>query len=137
MNLYAQLKLETDRLNLPPIDVADYAPETLADVVSHYTTTGRIKVWAGASEGTVWGPAAGNWLFRGWHDYMHVLSLGTFNAAGEQLVCSLQQAQVQSTFMQHALHIEIMGQLEYQLKTGHFPVDQLQFFKDSIKVLAA
>jgi len=135
MNLYELLKTETDKLNLPPIEVSEYAPETLADVVAHYNATGKIKVWAGASEGTIWGPAAGNWLFRGWHDYCHVLSLGEFNAAGEALVCYVQKSQTESSFMHKALQIEIMGQLEYQIEIGHFPVDQLQFFINKIKVL--
>ncbi len=135
MNLYSLLKSETDKLNLPPIEVADYAPETLADVVSHYNASGKVKVWAGASEGTVWGPAAGNWLFRGWHDYCHILSLGTFDAAGEALVTQVQKSQSESSFMHKALRIEIMGQLQYQIKTGQFPVDQLAFFINSLKVL--
>jgi hypothetical protein len=127
MNLYNLLTEECRKLNLPGFEVSDRAPETLADVMQHYALTGRLKVWSGASEATIWTPQ-GNWQFRAWHDWCHVLALGTFDRAGEALVCRLQQAQTESSYMQRALEIEIMGQLSYFETHGHFPVDQVQFF---------
>ncbi len=133
VNLSTILKLETDRLNLPRFEVADIAPETLADVVSHFKDTGKLKIWAGASELTIWGAPEHNWLFRAWHDFGHILSLGQFNAAGESQVCKLQQSQVASTSLQRALQVEIMGQLQYQTNIGHFPVNQVEFFINQVK----
>lgn len=132
MELFNLLQNETRKLQLPKYDIADVAPSTLIETVSHYKQTGRILVWGGASESTIWTPQ-GNYMFRAWHDYCHVLSHGTFDHQGESIVCKLQQSQVESSFMQRVLQIEIMGQLSYFETNNQFPVNQIEFFINQLK----
>ena len=59
--------------NLLPMgyDVSDNAPDTYEKLVNHVNKTGRILVWSGASETTIYGDREVNYAFRAWHDYVH------------------------------------------------------------------
>jgi hypothetical protein len=136
MNFQDLLNNQIKGLNIPRYDVADFAPETFQDLVQHFSATKTLVVWSGASDNTVWGQQ-GNWQFRAWHDWVHILVAGQFEKQGEILVMREQQRQVSSTFMQLVLEIEILGQLKHQSQFGTFPVDQIEFFKNQLNLKGA
>ena len=85
-------------------------------------------MWSGASQDTIFGSCEANWLFRAWHDYMHILTLGEFNPQGETIVALKQMSQVGSVFAE-IIRIEVIEQVNYFQKYGCFPENQLKFFK--------
>jgi hypothetical protein len=127
------LRDETRSLYLPKYVVADKAPETLIEVIRTFKETNKLVVWSGASELTIWGTPQDNYLFRAWHDYCHILGHFSFDAKGESATCLMQQSQIESSFLQKALNIEINGQLEHMQATGNFPLNQIEFFKLKLK----
>lgn len=124
-------------LRLPRgFDVAPAAPDTFADLHQHATLTGRMLVWSGASDATVWQCTRTNWAFRAWHDWHHVDGALPFDASGEAEACHRQCVDVFDLLGDNAttrrlaaiLHAEINGQLAYAARhDGAFPRDQIGF----------
>lgn len=59
-------------------------------------TGGRIIVWTGASDRTIFGDPAVNHAFRAWHDWCHLVLEADFSQDGEHKVCLMQQRQVRT-----------------------------------------
>lgn len=108
----------------PRFDVADRAPETLADVVAHYRASGRLLVWAGASDACIF-DAASNWRFRAWHDWAHVRTQLGFDVASEVALGKWQAAEAQSDALATLVHLEVSGQAAHYGRTGSFIADQV------------
>jgi hypothetical protein len=108
----------------PRFDVADHAPETLADVVSHYRACGRLLVWAGASDACIF-DAASNWRFRAWHDWAHVRTLLGFDVESEVALGKWQAAEARSDALATLVHLEVSGQAAHYGRTGNFIADQV------------
>jgi hypothetical protein len=106
------------------------------------TGIGRIAVWTGGSDLTIFGSADqdANWAFRAWHDWCHLFGQFDFSLAGEAAACRMQQAQVLATYGYDAntcaccmlLDIEINQQAQHYAATGEFIEDQWQFAKDRL-----
>lgn len=110
----------------PRYDVADHAPESLADVVAHYKRSGRLLVWAGASDACVFDRAS-NWRFRAWHDWAHVRTQLGFDVASEVALGNWQAAEAQSDALATLVHLEVSGQAAHYGRTGNFIADQVQW----------
>lgn len=118
-------------------DVASDAPSTFPALVSHFKRTGRILVWNGASDSTIFGDAETNFAFRAWHDSKHVLFNLPFTPAGEAEACKRQCEDVRALYGNGKtadlfcalLRAEIIGQLEYKEAHGFFPLDQAGFVR--------
>jgi hypothetical protein len=108
-------------------DSAPYSFETLR------ANVGGLVVWAGASDNTIYGDRAVNWAFRAWHDSLHLKLGADFSETGERLVALEQARLIGSDTMGHILMAEIVGQMEYFNKFGHFPVDQAAFMTNYLK----
>ena len=123
-------------------DVYESAPDTLAGATWHYRHFGRIGIWSGASDQTIFGDPAVNHAFRAWHDWHHVNLQAEFTADGERRVLQAQQADLWrywyfadltpwEYYEYHAarmlLDAEVAGQLAYQATHRDFPVDQRAF----------
>lgn len=117
--------------DVAPVDACD----TMDKLVSHVGRVGRIVVWAGSSERTVFGNRADNWRFRAWHDATH-LALGEgFDRRGElatlreqiRRVVALRLPLTVERNVCRLLDIEVRGQLAYLDRFGAFPDDQRAF----------
>ena len=118
------------------------ADESLVDTFEKVSTilddTGRICVWSGASDNTIYTSPEVNHAFRAWHDYRHMSLQAPFTQAGERCVCERQQRDIDlycgyaskalRDEFKRILDIEINQQIEYKLSTGEFVSDQLQFY---------
>lgn len=105
----------------PPFDVREVGPDTDTEMFRHYQETGRICVWAGASDGTVFGDRKHNWMYRAWHDWCHIISgvcnrrhgpLGCFEPSAEQDVTSFQLAPLGTAFAE-VVKVDTAGQTAY------------------------
>lgn len=114
-------------------DSSDSAPETFEALQAHYDATGRILVWNGASDKTIFATPESNLAFRAWHDFTHLKHTQDFTLTGEAKTCDCQIAAMSETIGRWAwilapiLQAEIVGQALYEAKHGKFPVNQKAF----------
>lgn len=121
------------------VHVADIAPNTL-DEVNASMATGRLTVYAGNSDQTIFGDAKVNHAFRAWHDHAHWRGQYDFTQAGEYNTFLLQVIDMQELCPDFCelwfklLDCEVNKQVEYYINTGQFVTDQLNFTKGILKL---
>lgn len=117
-------------------DTSENAPNTFEDLVKQFHETGRLTVYSGASDKTIFGSPEANYAFRAWHDALHLRLMAPFTPEGEHRVMLAQAHDVMRRYgnspetraMVRLLHAEIDGQVKYsQAHNGEFPVDQRAF----------
>lgn len=129
--------------NLLPMgyDVSDIAPDTYEGLIRHTSKTGRILVWSGASDTTIYGDSEVNYAFRAWHDFVHFTYRFGFSLIGEINTYQIQRNQLLKQFGDNPetqefvkyIHAEVVGQAEYEINFNQFPIDQCAFVLDYIK----
>jgi hypothetical protein len=125
-------------------DVSMRAPSTYRELKAHVAATGRLVVYAGASDRTIYGDPAVNHAFRAWHDYCHLLGGYDTSFVGEVAVCRAQERQLlhrygdsERTFRwKKIVEADIIGQARYFERHGTFPVDQAAFVRAYLHDLA-
>ena len=107
------------------------APDTYEglreDVREH---AGRITVWDGGSERTVYGDPEVNHAFRAWHDATHLRHRWDFTLAGERNVATNQRMVAFAdgrTRLAQVLFADVYGQALYYARHSAFPEDQIAF----------
>lgn len=115
-------------------DVSADAPQDFDSLMVHYKKTGRVLVWVGASEQTIFADEEVNYAFRAWHDSKHILGELPFTREGEAEAMREQMKDILALYDGEAaalfcclLRAEILGQFDYQERYGGFPVDQIGF----------
>lgn len=115
-------------------DVSADAPQTFESLIAHYEKTGRVLVWNGASDRTIFADSEINFAFRAWHDSKHILGRHLFTREGEIAAMEMQKADIRALFdgqpadsFCDLVESEIIGQLEYSESRGGFPIDQAAF----------
>lgn len=116
------------------------AVNSLDKLQALYNDEGRIVVWSGGSDNTIYDSPKTNHNFRAWHDFLHVTMGATFTEAGERNVCDKHIRQV-ALYLSHkfnkaqlnavarTLDAEINGQVSYYLQNGVFVTDQRNFME--------
>lgn len=123
-----QRQIERNKIRFTAKDIA---PNTFADLKRECTTTSLV-VWAGASEGTIYGAPDLNHAFRAWHDSIHIRFNLPFNLDGER-EAALIQAQSLGDIPGRIILAEVYGQALYAAKHGAFPTDQAAFIAAYLK----
>lgn len=103
--------------------VADEAPNTPSDL---FGRTGRLVVWSGASDQTIYGDPSVNHAFRAVHDTLHLKHGFDFTVPQEMELGRVQAAMFPGR-LGDFIYADIVGQAEFFLATGDFPVDQKAF----------
>lgn len=123
-------------------DVLDNAPNTFDELMQYYNDTGRIGVWSGASDATIFNNPASNHAFRAWHDMQHILRLAPFTLEGEALAMQGQMRMVErlgfisqnsKNICFQLLRIEIMEQAKYAAKHGEYMTNQKEFVINKLR----
>ncbi len=106
-----------------------------------YKETGKIYIWTGASENTIFGNEKINHYFRAWHDYIHLnYNLG-YSITEESIVCNIQRDMLPNewVFEKELINAEIIGQAHYFYMNNNFVKNQRLFtanyIDSSIKAL--
>ena len=113
----------------PAFEARPFAPSTLAELMR----APRLVGWDGASDKTIYRDPKVNHAFRAWHDAEHVAGAHAFDLEGEAATCRAQIAGLLKRYPQapqwllDIVRREVIGQVEYQNATGHFPMDQEAF----------
>ena len=114
------------------------------EAITNYSNDneGRLMIWKGASDETIFSRPAYNWMFRAWHDHHHVKRQYAFNEQGEYDVFKEQVKDVDTyirpldealaDYMIMLLDAEVNGQVQAFLKDGAFISDQKQFAIDFV-----
>jgi len=117
------------------------APNTYEELCADYAAKGRVTVWDGASDRTIYGAGTAgarvNVAFRAWHDWRHLTMAADFTPQGEARTCYAQIGDLFDAYgvtdetLQWAriIQAEIIGQGRYLERNGDFPVDQMAFVK--------
>lgn len=124
------------------------APATLAESKAYFARHGKVGVWTGASDKTIFGSEnqGVNHAFRAWHDYCHILGDYDFSMRGEINVAMMQQSHMTAmygTFTGYGkiyendisyrfgrlVWAEVVGQGEHLKRYGEFPLDQHGFVR--------
>ena len=116
-------------------DVSLAAPETYEELVAHLDAGGRMVVYSGGSEQTIYGDLEVNFAFRAWHDWCHWRGRFDFSHEGERAACAMQGDHLIARYGESAqtrrwrriLQAEIIGQRDYFDRHGKFPEDQRAF----------
>jgi len=83
-----------------------------------------LPIWSGASDETIWGEARFNWLFRAFHDSVHIRYGCDFTLEGELKASRIQAQLARDMGLDELAQImvwETAGQAVYVDKTGQFP----------------
>lgn len=118
-------------------DVSADAPNIFEALKAHYAETGRVLVWSGASDQTIFGDPEINYAFRAWHDSRHITENLDFSLDSEIKVCLAQIRDLRAIYgngrlLQHfadILSAEVIGQALYERANGGFPIDQAGFVR--------
>ena len=121
-------------------DVSEDAPNTYDDLQAHFAKTGRVLVWSGASDHTIFGDPEVNHMFRAWHDTKHILFELPFTLEGEIEACRLQCEDIKALYGEgetgkaliKLVEAEVIGQALYHDARGGFPKDQRGFISHCI-----
>jgi len=116
-------------------DVGPEAPDTLQKLTAHISATGRMLVWNGESDATIFGDPEVNWAFRAWHDWAHWAGQFPFDLAGETKAAELQVFHLVKLYgatdrvvgWASLILAEVIGQAFAFDRTGEFPKDQRAF----------
>jgi hypothetical protein len=116
-------------------DVSLAAPETYEELDAHLDAGGRMVVYIGGSEQTIYGDPEVNFAFRAWHDWCHWRGPHDFSHEGERAACAMQSEHLvtlygespQTRRWRQILRAEIIGQREFFDRHGVFPEDQRGF----------
>lgn len=116
-------------------DLAADAPDSLEKLNAHVARTGRIQVWNGASDQTIFGDAEINYAFRAWHDWSHWRGQHAFTPRGEAAVARMQVTHIRALYgrgrvarkLARMVRAEVIGQIRHHLRHGAFPEDQASF----------
>lgn len=120
-------------------EARDVAPETFEEARASYAERGRVVVWNGASDNTVYAKPRDNWAARAWHDFHHIRGGYKFTLEGERATCEAQGVdleilhaagvldQNEAADAWRLLRLEVIGQAEHFAEHGEFPADQVAF----------
>lgn len=119
-------------------DVASDAPNTFEDLSAHVANTGRMLVWNGASDQTIFADDEVNFAFRAWHDFCHLAGNFPFTPEGELKAALMQIDHIraiyghtaEADYMATLVWAEVVGQVQYNTyHDGAFPANQAAFVK--------
>jgi hypothetical protein len=122
------------------------APATLAGVRHRVARTGRMLVWAGGSDATIFGCVDTNHHFRAWHDWCHLTGGHEFTLEGERATLEMQAEHLIRVYGRgHAdirrwlriIYAEVVAQAEHYEDRGEFIADQAEFTKRHMRSSSA
>ena len=123
---------------------ANKAPYDLESLTAHIADTGRMLVWGGSSDSTIFACPEHNYAFRAWHDWCHWHLQVPMDDEGEYLTYLLMCQHLAEVYPGDThnkrlwftiLYIEIVEMNRYFHRTGMFPEDQRAFVEQGLHTL--
>ncbi len=118
----------------------ELAPCSLEALSAHILKSGRMLVWSGASEETIYECRETNTHARAWHDWTHWRYQLPFTLEGETATAFVQVAHLVRVYgnewptvdMAALILTEVMGQAEHYQSRGEFPQFQRAFTEANV-----
>lgn len=113
--------------------LGEFDSDSFGSLRRHVAQTGRMVVWPGESDRTIYADPAVNWTFRAWHDANHLAHGFDFSLSGEAATVESQIAELRLVFPRmperwaQILRCEVVGQAEHFERFGEFVTDQVAF----------
>lgn len=117
-------------------DLDDDLDVTYEMLCAEINSRGRMTVWTGGSDHTIYASPKVNYAARAWHDWVHWKHGFDFGPVGEFKTFREQQRMLRALYGDAAmewcaiLHCEIVGQLAYCEQHGDFPANQMGFTRE-------
>lgn len=102
--------------------ISDNAPSTRIELGAEPS----LVVWSGASNQTIFKDPQTNYLFRAWHDTLHIRYNLDFTSKDETILADISRAIIGGT-LGDIFHAEIYGQLKHLETFGVYPTNQAAF----------
>lgn len=129
---------------VPSYDISDNAPNTYKDMVKYFKEHGKLCIYNGASDKTIFADSNVNIAFRAWHDYYHLTKELQFTDLGEYIVSNYQATDIMVYCLENnkldklnlwlnLLDIEINEQVQFFNENNYFIEDQYKFTLDKLK----
>ena len=120
--------LNAQILALAPAHVAvPDAPNTWRELQrAAYDDLGRLRVYDGASAGTIYGSDRVNFAFRAWHDALHLAHGLNFSRESELKIAQLHADQIHGDFERRLIFADVAAQVEYYFEHGQFVPEHSQ-----------
>lgn len=115
----------TETNNFDPNDLKG----TFLEHKDYFREYGKIRIWKGASNNTIYGSSNVNLYFRAWHDHTHITNDLGYSPIEESIVAEIQKSQLPEDWIieRKLIDIEVTGQVQYHYLNGEFVKDQRQF----------
>jgi hypothetical protein len=116
------------------------APSSLSDLNRAVNSTGKLVVWGGGSDTSIYACPEHNAAFRAWHDSVHWRHQLPMNFAGEAATVYVQ---IKHLLTQYGLETEtedwaalllceVIGQNLTYIQTGEYPADQRAYTEANV-----
>jgi hypothetical protein len=101
-----------------------------------FQTTGKMKIWTGKSQNSIYGSSIVNIYARAWHDWCHYTNALDFTLSNELLVAEFQIASLPESWEYERLLIEAdtKGQSLHYEEWGQFPKNQRDFVLNYVSI---
>lgn len=108
---------------------------TLQRYTEYFKTTGKIKIWTGSSENTIFGSEKINHYYRAWHDHTHITYGREFTLAGEIFTAITQCSMLPDDwlFEKNLIFVDIVAQYLHYIFQKNYVKDQRKFVVDFLK----
>ena len=85
------------------------------------------------SDRTIWSGREANWIFRAWHDWLHLKLSAEMDFDGEIRVAHAHLSAIEGAEDRKILWAETAGQVAFHAAFGFFPRDQRLFVQEFIR----
>lgn len=116
-------------------DIADNAPSNFKALKLEYKVRGRITVYDGGCENTIFDDPDINVMFRAWHDWCHLKGGHDFSVLGELRAADMQMSHVVTLYGNgdtgskfiRIIDAEVNGQAQYYARHKKYVRNQRAF----------
>jgi hypothetical protein len=110
------------------------APNTFKELKREFEQRGKITVFSGNSDDSIYADASINQMARAWHDWAHIQANADFSVEGEGKTCELQCQQISARLgderaesIIRVLRADVIGQSLYYEKHRKYVRRQKEF----------
>lgn len=112
----------------PAYVVCNDAPNTWKELQRNaYDSRGRIRIYGGGSDHTIYGVNKVNYAFRAWHDNLHLQHNLSFKPDDEIKLAQIHADMITGDYEKQLIHADIAGQVKHWQKFNAFVDNQYRF----------
>jgi hypothetical protein len=141
---FNKMVLDITNKLVPNYDISENAPNTYNDMVDYFNNHGKLCIYNGSSDMTIFADSNVNIAFRAWHDFYHLTKELQFTDLGEYIVSNYQATDIMVYCIENnkldklnlwlnLLDIEINEQVKFFNENNYFIEDQHKFTLEQLE----